>query len=153
MDYDLFFCRKQGTIVDMENLKSLVVAGILILIIIAAGTFFYGKIKNTSQSITSQNKTTGTMQANGEQEILLTNKGFSPDSVTIKIGTRVKWTNTSSGLGSIDSDPHPIHSSYPPMNFGQFSNGSSVSLVFNKSGTYHYYNHLNLQQKGTVMVK
>jgi plastocyanin len=146
----------------MENMKSIVVAGIIILLIIAGGIFFYGKsgLKNTSKNAaitgntTPKNSSAPTQQVtSGEQDITLTKDGFSPNTITVKVGTLVKWINNSGGVGDVDSDPHPIHTSYPPMNFGQFSNGSSVELVFDKAGTYHYHNHLNPSQKGTIVVK
>src|SRR5882762_11840766 len=98
----------------MENAKSIIVAGIIILIIIAGGIFFYGRssLKNTAKNLpvtgnTTQKNASSTQQvASGEQDITLTKEGFSPNMVAVKVGTLVKWVNTSGGIGDVDSDPH-----------------------------------------------
>ncbi len=140
---------------DMENLKGIIVAVFLIIVIIAGGIFLYNKSINNN---TSNNQPTPTQQTQpttqtGTQVITLTAGGFSPSTLTVKAGTTVRWVNKSGQLGQVDSDPHPTHTSYPPMNFEAFSDGSSVELVFNKPGTYHYHNHLNPSQTGTVVVE
>ncbi|MDE2026098.1 MAG: cupredoxin domain-containing protein [Patescibacteria group bacterium] len=139
----------------MQNLRGLIVAGILILIIVAGGIYFYGKSaqKDASNTQPAPTEQTQTLGDNGAQIITLTADGFSPSTLTVKVGTRVRWVNKSGQLGDVDSDPHPTHTSYPPMNFGTFSDGSSVELVFNKAGTYHYHNHLNPSQQGTIVVE
>lgn len=142
----------------MENLKSLIVAAIIIMVIIAGGIFLYSRTlpitKGTNQvSTQTMQQKNGTSPTPTEADITLTKDGFSPAILTIRAGTRVKWTNKSGIMGDVDSNPHPVHTSYPPMNFGQFSNGSSFELVFDKPATYGYHNHLNPSQTGTIIVQ
>lgn len=138
----------------MENIKGIIVAGILILLVIAGGVFLYSKSAKKDGSTNQPTPTEQTQTTSeGAQIITLTPDGFSPSTLTIKAGTLVRWVNKSGQLGDVDSDPHPTHTSYPPMNFGTFSDGSSVELVFDKPGTYHYHNHLNPSQHGTVVVQ
>jgi plastocyanin len=138
----------------MENVRGLIVAAIIIIIVIAGGIFLYS---NSSKKEAANNQPTPTEQAQttneGAQIITLSPDGFTPATLTVKVGTRVRWVNKSGELGDVDSDPHPVHTSYPPMNFGTFSDGSSVELVFDKAGTYHYHNHLNPSQRGTIVVE
>lgn len=139
----------------MQSIKGLVAAAIFIAIIIVGGIFFYAKSNTSTSSVTptpvqsAQTKTPTSTQAT----INLTGSGFSPSMLTIKVGTKVIWINNSGENAQVDSNPHPIHSSFPPMNFDAFSNGSSVSLVFDKAGTYGYHNHLNPSQTGTIVVQ
>ena len=138
----------------MQNVKGLLVAGILILIVVGAGVYFYGNLaKKDSSNSQSSLQQTQTPAESGAQIITLTPEGFSPSTLTIKVGTRVRWVNKSGQLGDVDSDPDPTNTSYPPMNFGTFSDGSSVELIIDKAGTYHYHNHLNPSQRGTVVVQ
>jgi len=51
------------------------------------------------------------------------------------------------------SDPHPVHTDYPPLNLGTFFDGASLSLKFPTAGTYVYHNHLNPSERGTIVVK
>lgn len=88
-----------------------------------------------------------------EETVIFNEKGFSPTTLTIKKGTTVVWENKSGAMGNVSSDPHPIHTAYPPLNLGNFADGDKVSLTFDKAGTFAYHNHLNAQFKGTVIVQ
>ncbi|MBI4029014.1 MAG: cupredoxin domain-containing protein [Candidatus Blackburnbacteria bacterium] len=85
--------------------------------------------------------------------VTITASGFQPQTITVKAGDKVTWTNNRGADVSIDSDPHPIHTSYSPLNLGVISGDQSVSLVFDKPGTYGYHNHLSPLQKGTIVVE
>lgn len=151
----------------MESVKSLVVAAILIIIIIAGGIFFYnrGNTSNKSNiikpvvSVKSNNKldrTTRTPQSNqptipsGEIDIMITKNGFTPSTVVIKNGTKVKWINASGIMVALYSYPK---GSYPAIDFGRFTNGSSVEAVFDSLGVYHYYNSNNINSTGNITVR
>jgi len=85
--------------------------------------------------------------------VTLSATGFTPATLTIKAGTKVTWNNNSGEVATVNSDPHPVHTDYAPLNLGQFSDGGTLSLVFDKPGTYGYHNHFNPSQKGTVVVQ
>ena len=140
------------------NNKTLVVI-IAVLIVIGAIVVFAGKIGNKSaqpptpaQSTTNQG-TGGTVPKETIVNVNLTSSGFDPKTITIKIGTRVIWINKTGGAATVNSAVHPTHQVYPPLNLGEFPDGSSVQLVFDKLGTYKYHNHLNPSQTGTVVVE
>ncbi len=85
--------------------------------------------------------------------VTLTARGFAPQTLTIKAGTMVTWVNTSGSEATVNSDPHPAHTAYPPLNLGQFNDGDSLHLLFNKPGRYGYHNHFDATQTGTIMVQ
>lgn len=91
--------------------------------------------------------------SSGEMAVNVTNNGFDPATVTVKIGTKVTWMNKNSDSVIIASDPHPLHTDYPPLNLGSLGAGQSASLVFNKQGSYSYHNHLNPSEIGKVIVQ
>ncbi|HEX8965275.1 MAG TPA: cupredoxin domain-containing protein [Patescibacteria group bacterium] len=136
----------------MQGIKGLIIAAIIIAVVIVGGVFFFAK-QNPNASNGNPAPTQTAQQTDNATIITLSKSGFAPNNLTIKAGTTVKWVNDSGAAGQIDSDPHPVHTSYPPMNFQAFSNGSSVELVFDKPGTYHYHNHLNPSQTGTITVQ
>lgn len=128
---------------------------IVVLIIIGAvGIFALGGKKNTDKNMpptptasqTENDKTSGTA-------VTVTSSGYDPQSLTIKAGTKVIWTNKSGVAVTVDSALHPTHLVYPPLNLGQFEDGSSKELVFDKAGTYRYHNHLNPTQFGSIIVE
>ncbi len=85
--------------------------------------------------------------------VTVTANGFEPATVTIKAGETVTWTNKSGTAVNIKSAVHPTHLVYPPLNLGQVQNGASMSLKFDKAGSYKYHNHLEPSQIGTVIVQ
>lgn len=88
-----------------------------------------------------------------EQTITLTANGFSPQNITIKTGEKVTWINKSGSDATVDSSPHPSHTDYSPLNLGVFPDGGSLSLTFDKAGTYKYHNHLDPSQFSTIVVQ
>lgn len=138
-----------------------IISGVIIIVLILGGAFLFinsNKTTNapeTTSSIT-QSPTTTTEEANNSEktvEVTLTTEGYSPASITIDKGTKVIWTNNTTQEATVNSDPHPFHTNYPPLNLGNFNNGEKLELIFDKTGTYGYHNHFNSSQRGTVVVK
>ena len=133
-----------------------------IAVLVVAGAFLLiGNKQSAPTTQTQPSVTQGTVQTQKIQvptqgpntTITITKAGFEPKVLTIKVGTRVIWKNTSGGTVTVNSDPHPTHALFPFLNLGAFDNGSSVQAVFEKAGTYAYHNHLDSSQKGTVIVE
>ena len=139
----------------------------LILIYAVVGAVIYGLIyyfvfykKGKSYTSQSYSKATETpvitKTPNGEVEeatINLTKSGFTPQTLTIKAGTKVIWINESGNAAAVNSANHPTHQVYPPLNLGEFEDGENLSLVFNTPGTYKYHNHLDATEFGSVVVE
>ena len=85
--------------------------------------------------------------------VTLTEDGYSPATVTIKVGTKVTWKNASGKNATVSSNPHPVHTDNPELNLGSFADGGPLSLVFEQPGTYGIHNHLDASQKMTVTVE
>ncbi len=131
---------------------AVVVYGLVYYFILARGSGSTSGQVTQSPPAISQSVTPGSTRQS-ENAVSLTAEGFSPSTLTIKAGSTVTWTNNSGSDATVNSDPHPIHTNYPPLNLGSFSDGGTLSLVFDKAGTYGYHNHLNPSQKGTVIVQ
>lgn len=125
-------------------------------VVIYAAIYFLFIAKKSSYVNPNSATVSPTQSANStiaEASIFLTPTGFNPSSLTIKTGATVIWTNQSGAPGNISSDPHPIHTDYPPLNLGNFDAGATLSLSFPAPGTYKYHNHLQPSQSGTIIVK
>ncbi|HEX8932513.1 MAG TPA: hypothetical protein VF810_05120 [Patescibacteria group bacterium] len=85
--------------------------------------------------------------------VTLSATGFTPKVITIAPDTRVTWINKSGVEATINSDPHPTHTNYPPLNLGQFGKKNNLSLIFSKPGSYGYHNHFDSTQTGTIIVE
>lgn len=137
---------------------------ILIYVIIGAiayGLIYYfvlgkkGATYNPAPSVppVTTSEASPSATAVSQDTIVLTADGFSPATLTVKAGTTVTWTNQSGADATVNSSPHPIHTDYPPLNLGSLPNGGSVSLIFDKPGTYKYHNHLKPSQFGQIVVE
>lgn len=85
-------------------------------------------------------------------EIELTEAGFSPDMVTVSVGTTVTWTNNTDLTATVNSADHPTNLLYPALNLGEMAPGGSVNLKFDTLGVFQYHNHLDPTQTGTIEV-
>jgi plastocyanin len=102
----------------------------------------------------SQNTPTKAVQQPTEETLVkVTSAGYEPKTITVKPGAKVVWKNETGGPVTVSSDNHPTHLLWPFLNLGKFEDGSSVSVVFDKAGTYTYHNHLDASMTGTVVVK
>ena len=82
--------------------------------------------------------------------VVYTDSGFSPQTLTVKVGTTVTFRNESESQMWVGSDPHPLHTHHP--DFDQLGDERTYSFTFTKTGNYHYHNHLDPSHVGTVMV-
>jgi len=76
--------------------------------------------------------------------------GFSPNSLTVKVGTTVTFTNQGTGSMWVASNPHPTHTDLPE--FDEKSSAANYSFTFTKAGTWGFHNHKNPGQGGTIIV-
>lgn len=131
--------------------------GLSLVVLQLAGKLLYKtqtqNSKSTSAPKSEISQSTPAQTAGQAKEIAVTKNGFDPDTVIIKAGTKVVWINQSGESATVNSAVHPTHLLYPPLNLGQFNDGSTVNLVFDKPGKYTYHNHLNPTQTGTVIVE
>jgi len=125
--------------------------GIAVLGILIIGITF---LKNYMPLHLSTNKTAMHKPAPLPKEatVILNKNGFSPATVTIKVGSAVRWKNESGSQQTVNSDNYPTNQLHKELNFGIFANNSSVAHTFTKAGTYGYHNQLNHKQAGKVIV-
>lgn len=103
----------------------------------------------TNASPTSVN----TAVAPTEVAVSVTTAGFSPSTLTVKVGTTVVWTNRSGDTVRIASDPHPTHTDLPGLNSSSLNDGETYSFTFTQVGTWGYHDHFSPTTRGTVIVE
>lgn len=139
-----------------------IVLVVIVLIVVFAGVMFLSNKKSSEtvtqtteqvSPVTQPESTTQSETQTQESGITITSSGFTPAAISIKSGTKVVWTNKSGALSAVNSALHPTHLIYPPLNLGGVSDNGSVSLIFNKPGTYKYHDHLNPARTGIVVVE
>ena len=89
----------------------------------------------------------------GETVIKITEDGFSPSEIKIKLGTKVRFVNESKYWHWPASDLHPTHTLYsefdPKKPFGP---GEEWSFTFDKAGDWYFHDHLSPYITGKVSV-
>lgn len=102
--------------------------------------------------------------------ITYTNAGFSPKTVSIKVGDTVRFVNNSSHGMWVASNAHPTHTAYDGTSAQQHCSngtdtnggfdectavnpGSVYSFTFPKAGAFEFHNHVQASDTGTVTVK
>lgn len=142
--------------------RKLLIGLVTVVIIVVVGFVVLGGSKNQTQTsnitqTVEQQPTTPPTQAQAtlkDATVTVDSSGFSPATLTIKVGTRVIWTNKSGSDITVNSDEHPTHRLYPELNrVGPIPNASSATLVLDKPGTYKYHDHFNPSHTGTVVVE
>lgn len=137
----------------MNNKLILMVVGIVIIV---GGAFMLVNNTGKSQPQATENQATAVPTQAGKPQqldVTVTSSGYEPGTITVAPGTQIVWTNKSGVDVTVSSDEHPTHLLWPFLNLGRFADGSSVSVIFEKTGKYTYHNHLNSSQKGTVIVE
>ena len=72
--------------------------------------------------------------------VAIQNFAFAPQTLTVKAGAKVTWTNNDSTPHTITSTDNGSTSASPTGMFdsGQLAQGQSFSFTFTKAGTYYY---------------
>jgi hypothetical protein len=73
------------------------------------------------------------------------NFAFSPNPITIALGSTVTWTN-------LDGAPHTVTADDGSWGSSTLGHGGAYSHVFTSPGTYTYYCAIHPSMKGTVVV-
>jgi len=83
-----------------------------------------------------------------EAKVKIANLAFDPPTLTVKVGTKVTWTNH-------DEVPHTVTSTTEPrlLKSPTLDTNDSFSHVFKEAGTYKYFCKVHPKMTGTVTVK
>lgn len=84
--------------------------------------------------------------ASNGNSVAVANFAFSPASLTVKVGTKVTWTNN-------DSVTHTVTENQGAFDSGQLPPGKSFSFTFTKAGTYSYHCNIHPSMTATIVVQ
>lgn len=79
-------------------------------------------------------------------QVTIQNFAFSPQTLTVKPGTKVVWTNRDSVAHTVTSDS----GAWPDS--GPIASGQTFAHTFGKPGTYAYHCHIHPSMTATVVV-
>ena len=79
--------------------------------------------------------------------VSIDNFTFTPQTVTVKVGTTVTWTNK-------DDIPHGVASANNTFSKSKaLDTDDSYSFTFTKPGTYQYFCYIHPHMTGTIVVE
>ena len=85
-----------------------------------------------------------TAGASAGNAVTVVDFGFNPDTIKVKVGTTVTWTNT--GV------THTVTADKGLFDSGMFKSGETFSFTFAKGGTFTYHCAIHSSMRGTVTV-
>lgn len=117
------------------------------------GGYNYGVTNTASETQTQtqatspQNNPTAAGESTAPQltSVTISNFAFSPKQLSVKVGTKVTWTNS-------DSVAHTVTSNDGFFESGTLSTGGAYSYVFPVPGTYNYHCAIHPSMTATVVV-
>lgn len=120
-----------------------------------------GGVLLDTQRSTSPANNEPTAQEDGTDNVTLgqaaqvdyTDKGFTPETIRVKTGQTVTWTNNHAGLLVVASNPHPEHTDEEGLESQTIDQDADYSHTFSEPGAYTYHNHLKPEVGGTVVVE
>ncbi len=90
---------------------------------------------------------------NREQVIVLTNKGFEPEHLNIKVGESVVWRTERKVPFWPASNIHPTHKIYPEFDAKKpILPGDTWMFQFNRAGIWKFHDHLAAAFTGVITV-
>jgi len=134
-----------------KNRLALVIALLALLAgALAASACGGGSKEKATPAATSPAGTPKTTQAAATPEaqgvsVEIKNFAFDPETVTIKLGQTVTWTNQDSAAHTVVGDGG--------IDSGDLSKGKSYSKTFDTEGTFDYHCSIHPQMKGQVIVQ
>lgn len=144
--------------------RNIVIASVGVLVLIVGGWFLTRPKQTMAPEVTTQTTQTpvstesastasdGAMMTEAKM-VSITDAGFSPKNITVKVGDSISWTNDDSANHTVSSDPHPAHTLYPFLNLGMIKPAETKSVVLEKAGKYTYHDHLNPSNTGSITVE
>lgn len=88
----------------------------------------------------------GTTNPPAANMIDIAGSAFNPRNLSIKVGTKVTWTNKDGVAHTVTSDDGGFTSS------GNLGNGATYEYTFNAVGTYPYHCAIHPSMTGTITV-
>jgi len=88
---------------------------------------------------------TPTTASSSGNSVSIMNFSFNPNGLTVKVGTKVTWTNHDSVTHTVTANQGAFNSPVLP--------GSSFSFTFTKAGTYAYHCMIHPYMMATIVVQ
>ncbi len=93
-----------------------------------------------------------TLRPSATASISITAAGFEPAVLSVKKGTKIRWTNNDKAMHQVIANPHPSHDSLPGLKSEILNEGQTYEYVAGQSGSFGYHDEVNPTINATVEV-
>lgn len=134
---------------------------VLALVALLGGGALLAQMSSSDKSTDSSNSTgtstdtskdtsdTSASEATATDRVEIKDFAYSPTNITVKVGTKVTWTNQDSVAHTVTSDDDSTDGG---LDSKLLEKGESYSATFSKAGTFTYHCAPHPQMTGTVTV-
>lgn len=123
----------------MRSKRNHVFAAALLALLVAVAA---GSCSSDKPTDLTNNNTDNTAQ----DAVAIVNFAFSPANKTVKVGTKVTWTNNDNSIHTVTSDDGGFTSS------GNLAQDDTHEVTFTAVGTYPYHCEIHPAMTGTITV-
>ena len=119
------------------------------LVLAVTALLFVGVVSACGSSSSSRGaspSTTTAAAASGPQKVMIQGFAFHPSTLTVKVGTKVTFTNEDTVVHTATTTGSKT------INSGNLAKGQSYTVTFSKAGTYSYICEIHQYMKGTITV-
>ena len=124
------------------------------LFVLAILLLFVAACTQTAEEQTEQKGVTETLAGAGESaeqgsaiaKVEIRGSQFSPDTLTVPVGTTVEFVNK-------DTVSHTVTSDTGDFDSPTLKEGESFKFLFNEKGTFAYHCSIHTSMKGTIVVE
>jgi plastocyanin len=122
------------------------IPAVLTALVIAVGSFLVIVLSSSASTTSPSGVPPGsTAPAAGITRVDIQNYKYTPETLTVRVGTKVAWTNQ-------DSVPHSATVA-GGFDTGLFAKGRSRTVTMARAGTFHYICTIHPFMHGTVVVR
>jgi plastocyanin len=129
------------------------IIGIVLLLAVVLGVVVASqghKGTNTAMNMDSSHSmgsmSADAMSAKKTDQVVITNFKFVPQTITVKKGTKVTWSNKDGVAHTVTADAMPGPDS------GKIAAGETYSYTYSQAGTFTYYCDIHEDMKATIIV-
>jgi plastocyanin len=136
----------------VKNKAVLAIIGVVVVVgIIGAVVYGLNQKKSSDTMHMDMNKSGSTSKSSSDaatatNAVSIDNFAFSPSAITVKVGTKVTWTNRDGVQHSVIGD------NLSELNSPAMDKGATYSFTFTKAGSYTYHCGIHPSMTGTVEV-
>jgi plastocyanin len=142
----------------MSTVRKVIITTVVVVVVGLGGWWLIASMSANDMNDSSNDTTNGQNQAADEDvevaaTITYTNEGFTPATITVKVGDTIKIVNNAENVMYFASDEHPTHLNNSELNIGDIEPGSSATVTVASQGTWGYHDHYNASAGGEIIVE